>query len=90
MAAHRKYRCVPQTCVDGSATAVQEDARAVRRRDPTLPLSPGLNTQPDFDGRFARRSVRLDIEHLETLCIHFGAAAAATSDSDATRVATSR
>jgi AraC-like DNA-binding protein len=57
-----------QTCVDGTATAVQEDVRATCRRDQTLPLSPGLNTQLDFDGRFAQTSVRLDIERLEALC----------------------
>ncbi len=57
-----------QTCVDGSGTAVQEDARAALRRGQTLPLSPVLSTQFNFDGRFAQRSVRLDIERLEALC----------------------
>jgi hypothetical protein len=55
------------TCVDGSATAVQGDASATWGRDQTLPLSPGLDSQLDFDGRFAQRSVRLDIEQLEAL-----------------------
>jgi AraC-like DNA-binding protein len=56
------------TCVDGSATVVQQGSRATWRRGQTLPLSPGLSTQLDFDGRFAQTSVRLDIERLETLC----------------------
>src|SRR5882672_6423492 len=55
------------TWVDGSATVVQQGSRATWRRGPTLPLSPGLSTQLDFDGRFAQTSVRLDIERLETL-----------------------
>lgn len=57
-----------QTCLDGSATAIQEGARAVCRPNQTLPLSPGLHTRMDFDARFAQRSVRLDIERLEALC----------------------
>jgi AraC-like DNA-binding protein len=57
-----------QTCVDGSATVMQDDARAACRRDQTLPLSPGLNTQMDFDGRFAQTSVRLNIQRIEALC----------------------
>ena len=57
-----------QTCVDGSGTAVQGDARAICRRAQTLPLSPGLSTQLHFDGCFAQRSVRLDTERLEALC----------------------
>ena len=56
------------TCVDGSATAVQQDSSAAWRRGQTLPQSPGLSTRLDFDGRFAQTSVRLDIERLETLC----------------------
>jgi AraC-binding-like domain len=57
-----------QTCLEGSGTAVQGDARAAWRRGQTLPLSPGLNTQLEFDGRFAQRAVRLDIDRLESLC----------------------
>ena len=56
------------TCVDGSATAVQQRSSATWHRGQTLPQSPGLSTQLDFDGRFAQTSVRLDIERLETLC----------------------
>jgi AraC-like DNA-binding protein len=57
-----------QTCVDGSARVIQGDVRASCRRNQTLPLSPGLRTQMEFDGRFAQTSVRLDIERLEALC----------------------
>ena len=56
------------TCVDGSATAVQQRSSATWHRGQTLPQSPGLSTQLDFDGRFAQTSVRLDIERLEMLC----------------------
>jgi len=56
------------TCVDGSATAVQQDSSVAWHRGQTLPQSPGLSTQLDFDARFAQTSVRLDIERLETLC----------------------
>jgi AraC-like DNA-binding protein len=57
-----------QTCVDGSATVVQGDVRVACRRSQTLPLSPGLHTRMEFDGRFAQTSVRLDIQRLEALC----------------------
>jgi AraC-like DNA-binding protein len=57
-----------QTCVDGSATVAQGDVRASCRRNQTLPLSPGLHTQMEFDGRFAQTSVRVDIERLDALC----------------------
>jgi AraC-like DNA-binding protein len=57
-----------QTCVDGSATVIQGNVRASCRRNQTLPLSPGLCTQMEFDGRFAQTSVRLDIERMEALC----------------------
>ena len=32
------------------------------------PLSAGLSTQLEFDGHFAQRSVRLDLERLEAHC----------------------
>jgi AraC-like DNA-binding protein len=63
-----RHLMLMQTCVEGSGTAAQGDARAEWRRGRTLPLSPGLNTQLDFDGRFAQRAVRVDIRHLESLC----------------------
>jgi len=56
------------TCVDGSATAVQQDSSVAWHRGQTVPQSPGLSTQLDFDARFAQTSVRLDIERLEALC----------------------
>src|SRR5882724_3368574 len=57
-----------QTSIDGSGTAVQANARAAWVRGRTLLLSPGLDTQLEFDGRFAQQTVRLNIERLETLC----------------------
>jgi len=65
---HFRNLMLMQTCIDGSGTAAQADSRAMCRRDQTLPLSPGLPTELEFDGRFAQRSVRIDIERLETLC----------------------
>src|SRR6267378_1064058 len=63
-----RHLMLMMTCVDGSATAMQHDSRVTWRRGQTLPVSPGLSTQLDFDGRFAQASVRLDIERVETLC----------------------
>jgi AraC-like DNA-binding protein len=63
-----RHLMLMMTCVDGSATAAQQDFRVTWHRGQTLPQSPGLSTQLDFDGRFAQTSVRLDIERLETLC----------------------
>jgi AraC-like DNA-binding protein len=57
-----------QTCIDGLATVVQGNTRATCHRDQTLPLSPGLDSEMNFDSRFAQRSVRLNIERLEALC----------------------
>jgi len=47
-----------QTSIDGSGTAVQANARAAWVRGRTLLLSPGLDTQLEFDGRFAQQTVR--------------------------------
>jgi AraC-like DNA-binding protein len=41
---------------------------AVCRLNKTLPLSPGVSTQLDFDARYVQRTVRLDIVGMETLC----------------------
>jgi AraC-like DNA-binding protein len=57
-----------QTCVGGTGSAVQGNARTVCHRNQTLPLSPGLATQLDFGAEFDQRSVRLDIARLEALC----------------------
>ena len=63
-----RHLMLMMTCVDGSATAAQQDFRVTWHRGQTLPQSPGLSTQLDFDSRFAQTSVRLDFERLETLC----------------------
>lgn len=57
-----------QTCLDGSGSASQQGVSASLRKGETLPLSAGLSTQLEFDARFAQRSVRLDIERLESQC----------------------
>jgi hypothetical protein len=57
-----------QTCLDGTGTATQASVSANWRRGQTLPLSPGVSTQLEFDARYAQRSVRLDIRRAETLC----------------------
>jgi AraC-like DNA-binding protein len=59
------------TCLDGSATAAQAGSQATWHRNQTVPLSPGLDSRLEFDRLFAHRSVRLDIERLETLCIRW-------------------
>jgi AraC-like DNA-binding protein len=56
-----------QTCVDGGGSVTQGDATAVCRVGETLPLSPGVDTRTQFDGRFAQRTVRLDVERAEAL-----------------------
>ena len=57
-----------QTCLDGSGSAHQQGVSASLRKGETLPLSAGLSTQFEFDARFAQRSVRLDIDRLESQC----------------------
>jgi len=57
-----------QTCLDGTGTATQANVLANWRRGQTLPLSPGVSTQLEFDARYAQRSVRLDIRRAEALC----------------------
>jgi len=57
-----------QTCLDGTGTATQASVSAIWRRGQTLPLSPGVRTQLEFDARYAQRSVKLDIRRVETLC----------------------
>lgn len=56
------------TCVDGTGMATQGNVTVECRRGQTLPLSPGLSSQFEFDGRFAQRSLRVDIERIEALC----------------------
>jgi AraC-like DNA-binding protein len=57
-----------QTCIEGGGTITQGDASVLLRRGRTVPMSPGLSTQIYHDGRYAQRSVRLDIERAESLC----------------------
>ena len=57
-----------QSCLEGTGTACQERVAVDCRGGQTVPLSPGLGTQLDFDARFVQRSVRLDVERVENLC----------------------
>ena len=57
-----------QTCLEGSGSASQQGLRVGLRKGETLPLSAGLSTELEFDARFAQRSIRLDIERLESQC----------------------
>jgi len=59
------------TCLNGSASASQATAQATWHRNQTLPLSPGIPTRLEFDRSFAHRSLRVDIEHLEKLCVRW-------------------
>lgn len=57
-----------QTCVDGTGSARQQGSLVPLRKGETLPLSAGLSTQLEFDARYAQRSVRLDVDRLESHC----------------------
>jgi len=57
-----------QTCLEGSGFARQQGVSASLRKGQTMPLSAGLSTQLEFDARFAQRSVRLDVDRLESQC----------------------
>lgn len=57
-----------QSCLEGSGSARQGGSRAALNRGQTVPLSPGLATQLEFDARFAQRSVRLDLQRVEAVC----------------------
>jgi len=57
-----------QTCIEGGITIAQGDASVRLQRGRTVPMSPGLSTQIYHGGRYAQRSVRLDIERAESLC----------------------
>jgi AraC-like DNA-binding protein len=56
------------TCVDGSAQAAQGRHKAQWHRGQTLPFSPNARSYLKFDRQFAQRSLRLDIDAMETLC----------------------
>lgn len=57
-----------QGCLAGAGRATQANVTVACRPGETLPLSPGVSTQLEFDGHFAQRSMRLDIDRLEALC----------------------
>lgn len=57
-----------QSCLEGTGWARQAGLRAALNRGETVPLSPGLTTQLEFDARFAQRSVRLDLHRVEAIC----------------------
>jgi AraC-like DNA-binding protein len=55
-------------CARGSASTRQESQSAEWRRGQTIPFSAGFDTQLWFDRVFVQKSVRLDVDKLETLC----------------------
>ena len=55
-------------CARGSASARQGSRRVDWRNGQTMPFSPGLGTDFQFDRTFSQTSVRLDIGRLERLC----------------------
>jgi AraC-like DNA-binding protein len=55
-------------CASGSAATMQEHRSAEWRAGQTMPFSAGFDTQLWFDRRFVQRSVRLDVDRLETQC----------------------
>lgn len=57
-----------QGCLSGTGSATQANVTVPCRPGQTLPLSAGVDTQLEFDGHFAQRSVRLDVDRLEALC----------------------
>lgn len=57
-----------QTCIEGSGSARQQGSFVPLRKGETLPLSAGLSTQFEFDARYVQRTVRLDVDRLESHC----------------------
>jgi AraC-like DNA-binding protein len=55
-------------CERGAAVTIQERRTAEWRQGQTMPFSAGFDTKLWFDRAFVQRSVRLDIDKLETLC----------------------
>lgn len=55
-------------CAQGGASTSQEKESAEWRRGQTIPFSAGLHTRLRFDQVFVQKSVRLDVDKLETLC----------------------
>jgi AraC-like DNA-binding protein len=56
------------TCIDGTAEATQGRHLAQWGKGQTLPLSPNVSSQLNFDRRFLQSSVRLDKDFVEVLC----------------------
>ena len=57
-------------CDNGAAMTTQEHSSAEWRQGQTMPFSAGFDTQLWFDHAFVQRSVRLDMDKLETQCAH--------------------
>ena len=55
-------------CERGAAATTQEHRSAEWRKGQTMPFSAGFDTRLWFDRAFVQRSVRLDIDKLETQC----------------------
>jgi len=58
-------------CARGSASTVREGRTADWRQGQTMPFSAGHETQLWFDPHCVQKSVRLDIEKLEALCVRW-------------------
>jgi AraC-like DNA-binding protein len=56
------------SCTSGSAWARQGRSQASWLRGQTVPMSPDVPSQLDFDAEFAQRSVRIDLGLLDELC----------------------
>lgn len=56
------------TCVDGAAEATQGRHSVQWGKGRTLPLSPNVSSQLNFDRRFWQSSIRLDKNFVEVLC----------------------
>jgi AraC-like DNA-binding protein len=57
-------------CSSGSARAQQGRATTEWRKGETVPFSAGVRTSLAFDKSFVQKSVRLDLDKLESVCAH--------------------
>jgi AraC-like DNA-binding protein len=55
-------------CIDGTAEATQGSHSTQWGKGQTLPLSPNVSSQLNFDRRFLQSSIRLDKDFVEVLC----------------------
>jgi AraC-like DNA-binding protein len=55
-------------CARGRASTRQESQKTEWHDGQTVPFSAGFDTQLSFDRAFVQKSVRLDVDRLETLC----------------------